>query len=159
MSRQCRVLSAIVFVVTLLFSVAGVSHAQQQEGRLMRFPDIYKDTIVFSYAGDLWLVPSTGGTARRITTHPGLEIFPKFSPDGKTIAFTGQYDGNFNVYTIPSEGGEPKQLTFLPDPFTCPNAWDRTTKSSPGCRTARASCSSPGATRSTTGSAAFHGAR
>lgn len=121
MSRQCRVLSAILFVVALFFSVASISRAQdQQEGRLMRFPAIDKDTIVFSYAGDLWLVPSTGGTARRITTHPGLELFPKFSPDGKTIAFTGQYDGNFNVYVIPSEGGEPKQLTFLPDPVQLP---------------------------------------
>ena len=84
------------------------------EGRLMRFPDIYKDQIVFSYGGDLWLVPSGGGVARRITTHLGLELFPKFSPDGTRIAFTGQYDGNFNVYVIPAEGGEPRQLTFHP---------------------------------------------
>lgn len=85
------------------------------EARLMRFPDISKDQIVFSYAGDLWLVPRAGGVARRITTDPGLELFPKFSPDGKSIAFTGQYDGNYNVYTIPAEGGQPKQLTFNPD--------------------------------------------
>jgi tricorn protease len=84
------------------------------EGRLMRFPDIYKDQIVFSYGGDLWLVPSVGGVARRITTHPGLELFPKFSPDGTRIAFTAQYDGNFNVYVIPAQGGEPRQLTFHP---------------------------------------------
>ena len=85
------------------------------EGRLMRFPDIYMDKIAFSYGGDLWLVSSSGGTARRVTTNPGLELFPKFSPDGKWLAFTGQYDGNFNVYLMPSEGGQPKQLTFLPD--------------------------------------------
>jgi tricorn protease len=84
------------------------------EGRLMRFPDIRGDRIVFSYGGDLWLVGSTGGVARRITSHPGLELFPKFSPDGKWIAFTGQYDGHFNVFVIPAEGGEPKQLTFNP---------------------------------------------
>ena len=81
----------------------------------MRFPDIYKDQIVFSYGGDLWLTTASGGVARRITSHPGLELFPKFSPDGKWIAFTGQYDGNFNVYVIPAAGGEPRQLTFLPD--------------------------------------------
>jgi tricorn protease len=98
----------------LLCSVS-VCFGEETEGRLMRFPDVYKDKIVFSYAGDLWLVPTAGGAARRITSHPGLELFPKFSPDGKWIAFTGQYDGNFNVYVIPSEGGEPKQLTFLPD--------------------------------------------
>ncbi len=84
-----------------------------QEGRLLRFPDVYKDRIVFSYAGDLWLVSSSGGVARRVTSHPGLELFPKFSPDGKWIAFTGQYDGNYNVYVMPADGGEPNQLTTL----------------------------------------------
>jgi tricorn protease len=93
---------------------------EMTEGRLMRFPDVYKDKLVFSYGGDLWLASASGGVARRITTHPGLELFPKFSPDGKWIAFTGQYDGNFNVYVIPSEGGEPKQLTFLPDVTSVP---------------------------------------
>jgi tricorn protease len=90
------------------------------EGRLMRFPDIYRDKIVFSYGGDLWLAGSAGGEARRITTHPGLELFPKFSPDGKWIAFTGQYDGNFNVYVMPAEGGQPKQLTYWPDVGSVP---------------------------------------
>ena len=86
----------------------------------MRFPDIYKDKVVFSYGGDLWLSSASGGVARRITTHPGLEIVPKFSPDGKWIAFTAQYDGNFNVYVIPAEGGEPRQLTFETDPVHLP---------------------------------------
>jgi tricorn protease len=89
-----------------------VSVAFAEEGRLMRFPDIHKGKIVFVYAGDLWLVSSQGGIARRLTTHEGLELFPKFSPDGKWIAFTGQYDGNTDVYIIQSEGGEPKRLTF-----------------------------------------------
>ncbi len=103
-------------LAALLLSLrASGTAAETPEGRLMRFPDIYKNKIVFSYGGDLWLVTTTGGEARRITTHPGLELFPKFSPDGKWIAFTGQYDGNFNVYIMPSEGGQPKQLTFLPD--------------------------------------------
>ena len=78
----------------------------------MRFPDVYKDKVVFVYGGDLWLASTSGGVARRITANPGRELFPKFSPDGKWIAFTGQYDGNFNVYVIPSEGGQPRQLTF-----------------------------------------------
>ncbi|HEV2176276.1 MAG TPA: PDZ domain-containing protein [Terriglobia bacterium] len=103
------------FLLFALFSFACLGMAQEMpEGRLMRFPDVYKDKIVFSYAGDLWLVSSQGGTAHRITTDPGLELFPKFSPDGQWIAFTGQYDGNPNVYVIPSEGGQPKQLTFHP---------------------------------------------
>ncbi|HZQ21476.1 MAG TPA: PDZ domain-containing protein [Terriglobales bacterium] len=85
---------------------------EMQEGRMLRFPDISKDKIAFYYGGDLWLASNTGGVARRITTHPGRELFPKFSPDGKWLAFTGQYDGNFNVYVMPAEGGQPKQLTF-----------------------------------------------
>jgi tricorn protease len=91
---------------------ASAAFCQEEEGRLMRFADISKDRIVFSYAGDLWLVSRQGGVARRLTTHPGLELFPKFSPDGLSIAFTGQYDGNYNVYVMPAEGGDPKQLTF-----------------------------------------------
>ena len=78
----------------------------------MLFPDIHKDKVAFVYGGDIWLAASSGGAARRITTNPGRELFPKFSPDGKWLAFTGQYDGNFNVYVMPSEGGQPKQLTY-----------------------------------------------
>ncbi len=85
---------------------------EMQEGRLLRFPDIYKDKIAFMYGGDLWLASSSGGIARRITSDAGRELFPKFSPDGKWIAFTGQYDGNFNVYVMPADGGQPRQLTF-----------------------------------------------
>ncbi len=104
-----------LFALCLLGSGAALAAQPLPEGRLMRFPDVYKDQVVFSYAGDLWLASTEGGAARRITTHPGLELFPKFSPDGKWIAFTGQYDGNFNVYVMPAEGGDPKQLTFEPD--------------------------------------------
>ncbi|MGD0616098.1 MAG: S41 family peptidase [Bryobacteraceae bacterium] len=82
--------------------------------RLLRFPDIHDNRIVFSYGGDLWIVADTGGTAARLTAHPGVEEFARFSPDGKWIAFTGQYDGDEQVYVIPSAGGEPKQLTFYP---------------------------------------------
>lgn len=82
------------------------------EARLLRFPATNGSEIVFSYAGDLYRVPVTGGEAKRMTSHIGYEIFPRFSPDGKTIAFTGQYDGNTEVYTIPSKGGEPLRLTY-----------------------------------------------
>jgi len=99
-------------VLTILICSALALAQEPQEGRLMRFPDIYKDKIVFVYGGDLWLASTSGGVARRITSNPGRELFPKFSPNGKWIAFTGQYDGNFNVYVMPSEGGQPRQLTF-----------------------------------------------
>ena len=100
------VASFVVFASCLCFG------QQMQEGRLLLFPDVHKDKVVFTYGGDLWLASSSGGVARRITTHPGRELFAKFSPDGKWIAFTGQYDGNFNVYVMPAEGGQPRQLTF-----------------------------------------------
>ena len=76
------------------------------------FPRRAGDKIAFVYGGDIWLASTSGGAARRITTHPGRELFPKFSPDGKWIAFTGQYDGNFNVYVMSAEGGQPRQLTW-----------------------------------------------
>jgi tricorn protease len=90
---------------------AGTASAQT---KLLRFPDIHGDKVVFTYAGDLWTAPATGGTATRLTAHPGLELFAKFSPDGKWIAFMGQYDGDEQVYVIPVAGGVPKQLTWYP---------------------------------------------
>ncbi len=82
--------------------------------KLLRFPDVYGNEVVFCYAGDIWKASTQGGTAVRLTAHPGVEVFPRFSPDGKWIAFTGQYDGDEQVYVIPSSGGTPKQLTYYP---------------------------------------------
>ena len=102
-----------MWVAFILLGCTSLAAGQQmQEGRLMRFPDISNDKIAFMYGADLWLAPRVGGVARRITSGEGRNLFPKFSPDGKWLAFTGQYDGNFNVYLIPAEGGQPKQLTF-----------------------------------------------
>ncbi|MCD6111843.1 MAG: PDZ domain-containing protein [Bacteroidales bacterium] len=84
----------------------------QKESRLLRFPAIYNNQIVFSYAGDLYTVNKAGGIARKLTNDNGYEMFARFSPDGSTIAFTGQYDGNTEVFTIPSKGGIPKRLTY-----------------------------------------------
>ncbi len=84
----------------------------QEETRLLRFPAIHGSRIVFSYAGDLYSVDSKGGTARKLTNDAGFEMFARFSPDGKNLAFTAQYDGNTEVYRMPSEGGIPKRLTF-----------------------------------------------
>lgn len=102
----------ICWVVVCMVGSARMAAQETQEGRLLLFPDICKDKIAFVYGGDLWLASNAGGTAHRITSNPGREMFPKFSPDGKWLAFTGQYDGNFNVYVMSSEGGQPKQLTF-----------------------------------------------
>ncbi len=100
-----------LFVLAALLC-STLAFSQSSEGRLLRFPDVRGDKIAFVYAGDIWLASTSGGTAHRITTHPGRELFPKFSPDGKWLAFTGQYDGNFNVYVMPADGGQPRQLTF-----------------------------------------------
>ena len=91
--------------------------------KLLRFPDIHDNRIVFTYGGDLWMVNAAGGAATRLTTHPGIELFAKFSPDGKWIAFTGQYDGDEQVYVMPADGGEPKQLTFYPARGPLPPRW------------------------------------
>ena len=101
------------FLFSLLaLSAATGAKADGNEARLLRFPATNGTDIVFSYAGDLYTAPIAGGEARRLTSHVGYEIFPRFSPDGKTIAFTGEYDGNREVYIIPADGGEPRRLTY-----------------------------------------------
>ncbi|MBI3651097.1 MAG: PD40 domain-containing protein [Acidobacteria bacterium] len=103
-----------IFYLALLAMLFLLPAAVAAQTKLLRFPDIYGDKVVFTYGGDLWTAPVTGGTATRLTTHPGIEVFAKFSPDGKWLAFTGQYDGDEQVYVMPATGGEPKQLTFYP---------------------------------------------
>ena len=103
--------AACAALLTLAFAAASPAGART---KLLRFPDVHGDRVVFSYAGDLWLAPDEGGAATRLTAHPGLELFPRFSPDGERIAFTGQYDGDEQVYVIPASGGAPQQLTWYP---------------------------------------------
>jgi tricorn protease len=102
---------------------AGFAAVLSAQSKLLRFPDIHGDRVAFTYGGDLWTAPSAGGTATRLTSHPGIEVFAKFSPDGKWIAFTGQYDGDEQVYVMPSTGGVPKQLTFYPAKGPLPVRW------------------------------------
>src|SRR3954470_5831162 len=105
----------------LLLLLPGLAAAQSQGGtRLLRYPDICGNTIAFVYGGDIWLVDAGGGVARRLTSGEGEELAPKFSPDCKSIAFTGQYTGTRQVYVIPVDGGSPRQLTFHNDIGTIP---------------------------------------
>jgi tricorn protease len=83
---------------------------------LYQSPALSRDLIAFCYAGDLWIVSRDGGRAARLTNGAGLESAPVFSPDGRTIAFTGEYDGNTDVFTIPAEGGVPHRVTYHPAP-------------------------------------------
>ena len=96
---------------SLLLSGAALS-ASADEARLLRFPATNGQDVVFTYAGDLYKAPLTGGEAQRLTSHVGMEMFARFSPDGQSIAFTAQYDGNTEVYLMPKGGGEPERLTY-----------------------------------------------
>ncbi len=104
----------ILFLAALL-AARSLSFAQI-DAALFRFPDVSATQIVFTYANDLWIVPKEGGEAIRISSPPGVETFPKFSPDGKTIAYTADYDGNNSIYTIPATGGVPSRLTWQGSP-------------------------------------------
>ncbi len=107
----------------MLFLASVALAAEPGPARLLRFPDIHGDRVVFSSGGDLWTASTSGGTAVRLTSHPGLELFGKFSPDGRSIAFTGQYGGDEQVYVMPAAGGVARQLTFYPASGPRPDRW------------------------------------
>lgn len=106
-----RFLALPTFLVTFLVSPI---HADDQETLLLQNPTVSAEHVVFVYAQDLWVVSRSGGDARRLTSHPGAEGAPQLSPDGKLVAFTGEYEGNSDVYVIPVEGGIPQRLTWHP---------------------------------------------
>ncbi len=112
--------TVLVLFLSLLVSASFV-HAQGFEG-YYRYPDIHKNTIVFSAEGDLWTVPLQGGLAQRLTTHQEEERFPAFSPDGKQIAFSASYEGPTEVYTMAVEGGLPTRWTYEGD-ASIVNTW------------------------------------
>ena len=120
MRVMLRVLRLPVLARLVVFLIAtkwmlGVGEARAAEKpHIYQHPALSKDLIAFGYAGDLWTVPRAGGVARRLTTGVGIETDPVFSPDGSTIAFTGDYDGNTDVFTIPAAGGVPFRVTYHP---------------------------------------------
>jgi tricorn protease len=101
-------------LIALIACVGTSSLAAQVDARLLRQPDVSATHIVFVYAGDLWVVPKAGGTALRLSSPPGEEQFPRFSPDGSRIAFSANYDGNLDVYVVPTMGGTPTRVTHHP---------------------------------------------
>ena len=101
----------IVLIAAFLFTSG---HASAQPKLLFQRPTLSATQIAFVYAGDLWLVSRGGGVAQRLTNGAGVETRPYFSPDGTEIAFTGEYDGNVDVYVIPATGGVPRRLTWHP---------------------------------------------
>ncbi|MGZ8710135.1 MAG: S41 family peptidase, partial [Thermoanaerobaculia bacterium] len=104
----------LIMILTVV-AMAATASSQERLTRLLRQPDIHGDQIAFVYAGDLWVVSSKGGDGRRLTSDAGMEYFPKFSPDGRWIAFTGDYSGSRQVFVISVDGGAPRQLTYYND--------------------------------------------
>jgi tricorn protease len=103
----------VLLVALILISAAWTAEAADARV-LAQMPTVNRTHVVFSYAGDLWRVSREGGAAERLTTGLGVETSPYFSPDGTRLAFTGEYDGNVDVFVIPAEGGEPQRLTWHP---------------------------------------------
>src|SRR5881394_795265 len=100
-----------IAVIGFIASLCICKKEAQVDAGLFRYPDVSKTQIVFTYANDVWVIPKEGGTAIKLSSPAGVETFPKFSPDGKTIAFSGNYDGNTDVYVMPIGGGVPLRLT------------------------------------------------
>ncbi|MDT8303053.1 MAG: S41 family peptidase [Sedimentisphaerales bacterium] len=96
----------------LVFCCTYTASAVEPHGGMMRYPDVSSTHIVFVYADDIWIVPRAGGAASPLASPAGGEGFPRFSPDGRTIAFNGNYDGNYDIYTVAVEGGIPERVTY-----------------------------------------------
>jgi tricorn protease len=100
-------------ITTLILASLLVMQASAlDDARMLRYPDINGNLVTFVYAGDIWTVDAGGGNAQRLTSHPGIELFPKISPDGRWIAFSAEYSGNRQIWVMPSQGGTARQLTF-----------------------------------------------
>lgn len=112
----CIAASSCLAVVLLALTSLSPCARAAEKPHIFQTPALSKDLICFAYAGDLWTVPRDGGHATRLTTGVGIETAPIFSPDGSTIAFTGDYDGNTDVFTIPAGGGIPYRVTYHPGP-------------------------------------------
>ena len=106
--------TCVRFLAGLIVLMAAATAQAQIDARMFRYPTVSATHIAFVYAGDIWIVPKAGGLATRLTSAPGEELFPRFSPDGSKIAFSANYDGNLDAYVVPTMGGEPVRLTYHP---------------------------------------------
>src|SRR5262245_9941157 len=109
--------TALCFALLLTAGIASAaSETPAGPTMMLRSPTVSDKAIAFAYAQNLWIVPRAGGEARRLTSFQGQAGNPRFSPDGKWIAFSGEYAGNADVYVVSADGGEPKRLTWHPGP-------------------------------------------
>ncbi len=111
--QSARIILAAFLITASCFATQANAQTKPSAG-MMRFADVSQTHIVFSYADDLWLVSREGGMATPLASPKGAELFPRFSSDGKTIAFVGNYDGGSDIYTIPTSGGPAERLTYHP---------------------------------------------
>jgi tricorn protease len=102
------------FPIALVVVLLAAPAAEGVDARMLRYPDVSESQITFAYAGDIWVVGKQGGTAQRLSSPLGHELFPRFSPDGNQIAFCGNYDGNNDIYILPASGGVPQRVTYHP---------------------------------------------
>jgi tricorn protease len=113
--KRVLILMGVLLFLSAFLAANQPAKSKVPDALMLRFPDVSADQIVFVYAGDLWIVPKEGGLARKLSSPKGFEFLPKFSPDGQMIAFSGNYDGNTDVYVMPAVGGSPKRLTHHPE--------------------------------------------
>ena len=109
-----NIVSSIAFSFFVGTSASTLPVAKDGGASMYRFPDISNEEIVFTYGNDLWRVPIEGGTALPLASPDGLETIPRFSPDGDEVAFVGNYDGNRDIYVVPTRGGMPRRITHHP---------------------------------------------
>jgi tricorn protease len=111
---RLRAVPAFAALLTSLLLAGPAAAVDTDDTRLLSDPAVSAEHVAFTYAGDLWVADREGGRARRLTIHPGAEANPRFSPDGRWLAFSGEYDGNRDIYLVPVEGGVPRRLTWHP---------------------------------------------
>ena len=115
-TRRAATIACCIILLSITGRLALAATPNGGPTRLLRMPTVSATQIAFAYANNIWVVERTGGTARRLTSFQGQTANPHFSPDGKWIAFSGEYAGNMDVYVVPAEGGEPRRLTWHPGP-------------------------------------------
>jgi len=120
--RRSREICLLGALATMVLGPTALAQDTTPHAGMLRFPDVGPTHIVFGYANDLWLVPRAGGMASPLASPDGQELFPRFSPDGKTIVFQGNYEGNRDLYTVPTRGGAPHRVTHHPFP-EYPQEW------------------------------------
>ena len=113
-SRRATTFGALLVVLILAATSSSNAQSSPSQTRLLRTPTVSATQIAFAYANNIWTVPRSGGTAQRLTSFQGQTLNPHFSPDGRWIAFSGEYAGNLDVYVVAAEGGEPRRVTWHP---------------------------------------------